>query len=105
MAYSGPEFEEALPSKQLPWQLQFFLWREVPVKFLRRGLVHIIPLRRVVDTGNTVQKAVLEFLEQHIGNDLLLRLPVVTDAPGPGYYKAGLPIEVNVALDAAGPDP
>ena len=103
--YSSTEFEGLLLSKQLPRQLQFFLGREAAVKFLCRGLVHIVALRRVIDTGDTVQKAGLEFFQQNIGDNLLFRLPVVTDTLCPGHHKAGLAVEVNVALDAQSPGP
>ena len=76
---------------------------EVPVKFLRCSIVHIIALRRVVDAGDAVQKTRLEFFQQNIGNNLLFRLPVVADASGSSHYKAGLAIEIDIALDAQSP--
>ena len=103
--FYGAEFEGLLPSKQLPWQLQFFPGWEAAVKFLRRGLVHIVALWRVVDASDTVQKTGLEFFQQNIGENLLFWFPVVADALRPGHHKAGLPVEVDVALDAQGPGP
>ena len=78
----------------------FFFRREVPVKYLCRLLVHIVPLGRVVDACDSVQESRTQLLEQKIGDDLLLRLSVIADAPRPGHYKAGFSVKVQISLNA-----
>ena len=80
------------------------------VKFLRRGLIHIVVLRRVINAGHAVQKTWLEHLQQDIGGDLQLQHKVwilaqymdyiLLQAAGAVYIPKSIPARGSTAAQS-----